>query len=225
MKSNSRVILFSSFFLLWTQLVRAQNFTIGMDQWNVAYVGLRNQMTITIENTKIEDVVLTTDNGNVTITDRDRGTARFYYLPEKTGFSTINVGVHNQKGIKQIGKYQVRVKQLPPPTPYLLGRKEGTINKPELCNAIGPRAPYGYDGAICGSAQILEFTIYISRNNEIIYSKGFSDFKGAIFDDETRDFFGILRNGDIVWLTNFELQCFDGKKRATEDIKLTVVTR
>ena len=205
--------------------LHAQNFTIGVDRMNVAFQGLDNPMTFTIENTKMKDVVLTTDNGTIAIDAQSGGWGHFIYRPVSSGLATINIGIRKKKGIKNIGKYEVRVRELTPPRPILMGKFEGTIPKHELCVAIGPQAMYNYGGAICGSARIYQFTIYISRNNDIIYTKGASDWAGARFDDETREFFKTLQPGDEVWLTGFEIYAADARRRNRDDIKLIVVDR
>jgi hypothetical protein len=185
--------------------------------------GEYNPLTILAQGYSCKDIIVTTDNGSI-YRDDNSNDCQFNYYPLKLGNATIHVAVKTKHGIKHIGDNIFRVKQALQFEARLLGKKDGEISKTLLLNGIAPL------GIILNStmdAQVFipEFTVYIVRNNEILYSEKClpAKFRGARFTTETIDHFGETRDGDIIFITGMKGMFFDNKPFSLNDIRLTVV--
>lgn len=89
---------------------QAQRFTVSNDRLNIAYIGIDNPISITVENCPCNSIVVRSDNG--TISGRN---CRFIFRGAEIGAANITVYQKTATHLKKVGQYPLRVKSIPPP--------------------------------------------------------------------------------------------------------------
>jgi len=114
--------------------------SMGLDKMNVMYIGVDNPVTVTAAGYAIGDVFLNVPGG-VTQTGADGHFVIKCTQPSNNMVIDIMAKPKAKDGAPQkVGTSTVRVKYIPDPVVYLLGKKEGTIPASQFRVAIAPIA-------------------------------------------------------------------------------------
>lgn len=90
--------------------LQAQHFAIGNEKFNIAYIGIDNPVSVAVENCPCSNIVLKVENGTVT-----GNNCKFIFRGKEVGGAYIIVYKKTANHLKEIGRYGLRVKRLPPP--------------------------------------------------------------------------------------------------------------
>ena len=195
-----KYILLLVFSLHFTPAI-AQTVAVQLDKQNVVYIGIENPMTITAEGYKCKDLVVTTDNGIVTAADQ---AGHFHIEPLHTGVANITIGVRTPQGIKVLDKQIMRIKCIPGPSFFLLGKKNGFLSASLAHASIAPQAVlpnFDYDMKFV----ITGFRLTVTRNKNMLMTETVYHDSGARFTDNATvsAMMKSLKPGDEIFLDKF----------------------
>jgi hypothetical protein len=193
---------------------------VQLDNQNILYLGIPNPLTIVAEGYKSKNLVVTTDNGTISMDSFGRA-GHYNIWPARTGTAELTICAKKLKGNIKIASGVFRVKRLSLSKPRLGGKTGGEISQLFLCSQIAPEA--SYDG-YCGRCSIRKFSILVYRRNREIFSRTFTSSKSyyARIDSVTNDFFYKLKNNDKVIFKDMIIRDFDGTPRDLEPMVFTV---
>jgi len=191
------------FLLLISSLVsRAQFFSIAAYQNNILYIGLDNAITIAVEKISVSNLIVKTDNGQIT------GSNGLYtYRAERVGKAEIILYGKNKK---EIGRSSFRVKYIPDPVPMIGPSGGGKIKRAVLAAQQYIRAEYqccGFDA----KALIDSLTVCIIRGDTCLYNQ-FVNI-GNKLSNELSSAFSSLKDGDTVIFKKIFAKLADGTSK------------
>ncbi len=211
-----RAVLFFIILLLGAETMRAQRFTMAVEQRTViAYIGLDNPVSCTVEKVSCDSVFLGTNNGEI----KKIGCNSFTYRVAEHGDTKLIVYVKEKNGTRIIGEKGVRVRNIPDPVTSVGGLRGGVIKKKYLLEQPGVGAfieePIGIEVRFL----VTEFNYSIVRNDSLIlYSKNIS----ALFSEEIKKGFEQLQKGDLLLLTNILVKKADGRIVMVKPMEFTL---
>ena len=175
----------------------AQKITVTNDRNNFFYLGLDNPITVIAENCSCKDLVVKTNNGNITGTGCTR-----IYRGNEVGKTDIIVYKKLGNKLKKIGENTFRVKIFPPPVfkigPYGGGyesNNERKVQKVVIANQQYVRADLeNFDFDIKYSIDSFSVKVFYNDSAKI---KTFFNVTGKI-SQQISDGFSVLKKDDIV---------------------------
>lgn len=207
-------MIFSS--LIFSQ-VFAQQVAVSADKNNVFYLGLDNPITVTVENCSCNDLVVKTDNGEVT----GKG-CQLIFRGKEYGRAAIMVYKKAGNKLKEIGSNAFRVKKIPPPVfrigPYghSYDRKARSV---VMANQQYVRAELdGFD--FDARFAIDSFWVKIFYNDSC-KTKSFFNTTGKI-SQAVLDAFSVLKEEDVVIFHKIYAKGPDGLQWQLDPLILTI---
>ncbi len=202
--------------MCFSSLSYSQNFSLAIETGNqIAYIGLDNKISCTVEGTACHSINLATLNGSI----KKISSCLYVYRPLKISNSKIIITKKvNNKTIK-IGEYFIYVRNFPDPIATVGGLNGGLISKKKL-NAqqgVGAMAPsyLGFDLKY----QVKNFVITAIRNKEILF---FKYVEGNLFTSEIHILFDTLQQGDIITFSLINVLKADGREGRANVIEFTI---
>jgi hypothetical protein len=178
--------------LLIFSKIKSQSFTLTIERpVPIAYIGLNNPLSCTVEKESCDSVILSTENGRITKISCNK----YWYAPVRAEDSKITVSVKKHKKILVIGSITVRVREIPNPTAMIGGINGGSLDKRNLSVQQGVSSGLIPSMGIDVKYMVTEFQLSIVRNDSVIFS-----FKnaGARFSETINEAFKMLKGDDKV---------------------------
>ncbi len=199
------IISFSSF---------GQRFTISSTRQNLLYKGLDNPIEIVVEDTKCNNISVSTNNGKI----EKYNDCSYIYIADTLGKTNISVYKKYKKDSTLVGTNHFRVKEIPNPTPRLADKRNGEIEKNLLLAFKSISATLdGFDIDI--SIQIKSYSVFIVWSNDsITYKK----INGSKFTDDLKNEFKKLSSGDRVYFEDIVAVLPDNKDRYLNSMKFII---
>ncbi len=167
-----------------------QTVSISADENNILYAGLDNPLTIAAENTSNKNIIVKTDNGNITGSG-----GKYIFHSNNIGRADIIIFKKIKGQVKEIGRGSFRVTSIPAPVPKVGQSSGGYIKGEILTHQQYIRADYeccGFDA----KAPIDSFTICIVRADTCLY-KEIKNI-GSKFSDEIINALAGIKKDDTV---------------------------
>ncbi|MFT3705772.1 MAG: GldM family protein [Agriterribacter sp.] len=117
----------------------AQRFLVNNDRQNILQLGLDNPLSVVVDGISCNNVVLITDNGNITAESNRSSSCRYTIKPAREGVAYIQVYKKTKNKLKKIGEIPFRAKTLPPPTAMIGMLDKDTASKTVLIAMGGMR--------------------------------------------------------------------------------------
>jgi GldM C-terminal domain len=212
MKGNMILIIVMVVFLK----AEGQKFTLAIERpAPIAYIGLDNPLSCTVEKEPCDSVFLSTDNG--TITKLSCNT--YWYAPVKVADSKITVSVRKNKKAREIGSIIIRAREIPNPTALIGGINDGQISKNNLSVQQGVASALVPSIGIDVKFMVTEFQLSIVRKDSVLFS-----FKnvGARFSENVRQAFTLLKKGDTIIISSIYVMKPDARTVLIKPIELLI---
>lgn len=179
--------------------LQAQHFAISNDQFNIAYLGLDNPISIAVENCPCKSIVLKAENGTIA-----GNNCKFVFRGEKVGAAYITVYKKTGSNLKKVGKFAFRVQRIPAPVfkigPYGSRDYESDNVKKVEKVVLAAQQFARADIECCGfeaKANVKSFSVKIfhadSAGSDIFFNE-----TGKI-NGQIRNAFSELKKGDVIF--------------------------
>lgn len=211
-----KTILLSLLVIFFGQQVNSQKFTISIEKPTpIAYIGLDNPLSCTVEKEPCDSVFLTVDNGSITKV----GCNYYMYRPTKVADSKITVVVKRNNQTNVIGSMGVRAREIPDPTPVIGGLSGGLINKKYLLAQMGVASYITPSLGIEIKSMVTQFQITIIRSDSALFTV---ENTGAIFSKKIKQGFEMLKKDDKVLVTSIYIKKADGRIVLVKPFELVI---
>ena len=191
-----------------------QHFSVSADKNNVLYIGVDNPLTITTEKIPCNQIVVSTDKGQI------NGIGCTYiYRDFDPGFVNIKLSKKEDGKLSEIGQRGFRVKNIPNPIPKIGPSSGGDIQKVVLINQKFLRAEldfFDYDVKF----NVDSFTICIIRNDTCLY-KEISNV-GSKLNDKVIAALKEIKKGDFIIFKKIFAKGPDAIERLISPLVLTI---
>jgi len=188
-------------------------FSISNDRENRVYLGIDNPISIAVENTSCDSLIIITDNGIIIRSGRS-----YVWRPKEVGKGIIWVWKLDNRDTIKVGGAEFRTEKIPNPTACIGGKKDGKIDKNRLI-AAGAIIPIIENLDICINILVLNFTMIVMRNDTVIYSE---EFKGNRLSDKAKDFIKKLKEGDVVLFAKIKAKGYEDSLMSLKPIELII---
>lgn len=212
MKAASLLLFLFGF----TTLLFSQSFTVAnLRPGQIAYIGIDNPLSCTVEGVKCKDIVLTTDNG--VIEKVACNTYSFRPAFQSDGSIVINKKVNNK--LVKVGDFHLRVRNIPEPVAMVGGKHGGSIGATELRAQQGIGA-YSYPPlSICINYTLQNFAVLVMRKEQQLF---YSYHRGNLFTDDLQDKFKTLQKGDAVVFSSLSIMKQDSSIVSIKPIEFII---
>lgn len=175
------------FFLCLPLLLYSQEAVVAADNMQMVYAGLDNPLTIAVEETSCDLIVIETDNGIIT---RD-SLCHYSWKPVRPGEASLALKKKKGNGFDELGNKSFRVKRIPDPLASLGGsghaihkfiRQKGLLVKMD-----------GFDWDV--HFEVVDFYLEITSKGKCIYA---ALNKGALYSPEAVAAIGKMYPGDLI---------------------------
>jgi hypothetical protein len=168
---------------------------------NVLYIGVSNPLSIVVENTSSNSLIIKTDNGTIT-----GNNGRYEFQGGKVGTAQITLYKKSNGKIKEIGKGFFRVKQLPLPI-FKIASGKDRMPKVEIANQQYVRAELeNFDIDIRYSIDSFKICIVSSDTCKFSVKTNY----GNKISEEIRNDFNMLKQNDVVVFKDIFIKQPDG---------------
>jgi len=193
--------------------VAVPSIVVSPSKMNVLYRGVDNPVDISVAGVPMDKIQPLIDNGSI----KRVGNA-FVVQPGPGKIANISVLATIDNAKKNLGKVQFRIKNVPDPTPRVIGITTRIVDKVYLTAADGIAAemPPDFDFD-------LTFTIKSYTVSAIIdgYEQS-ADVTGWRFSDKAKTIIGRIRPNQRVLITDIKAVGPDGSVRDLNDINIKV---
>lgn len=209
-------------------MVGTSGASLQLDKMNVFYIGVPNPVTVSAAGYTIEDVYLKLPPGG-TATENSAAGKGHYNIECTTPNPNFVVDImakpkdRNAADVK-ISSMPVRVKYIPDPVAYLMGKKEGAMSAGQFKVAIAPQAvleKFEFEAKF----QITEFTVSIlPKGGDYVQGMTCKAPGGARFSDnkDLLTWQSRVKPGDRVFIEGIKGIGPDKKPRSLNSIILTL---
>lgn len=209
-------------FIIWVLTLfavkqsRSQQFTLAIEQpMQIAWVGIDNQLSCTVENRPQRSIFLRTDS---TVLKREKN-GLFVFRPGAAGSVTIEVMEKRRGGsLKKIGETRVLVFRIPSAVASIGGLFGGVISKSSLKAQMGVSAHIQFLN-IDIRCTVREFTVSIIRNGQSVFTE---INQGNTFNENTKEYFRLLQKDDVVLVSSIKVLRPDGEVETVKPVELTI---
>lgn len=190
--------------------------SVSPTKMNVLYIGVENPIVISASGIPAKDVLVTISIG--TIKKSPDGNSWTALVPSgfKEAIISVSATINNQ--IRQIGSEVFRIKNIPDPTPYLAGKKDGYLTRTRiLADAkIIPRMPQGFEFNY-------DFTVVSFK---MVMNRGFVDYDftstSGELTDEMKTEISRTNRGQIIEFVDIVVRGPEGKNRTLEPMTIII---
>ncbi|MCE5175442.1 MAG: gliding motility protein GldM [Bacteroidales bacterium] len=146
--------------------VAQPSLTVSATNMNVLYIGVSNPLSISVSGIPSENIYPTISTGTLR---KNKGNGWLVTVPAGCKQTTISVSVKINKGMKQMGTENFRVKKLPDPDSYIASKKEGFVSRNTLIEAGKIIAKMPDDFEFDYSFQIISFKMTMQRGFNVYH--------------------------------------------------------
>jgi hypothetical protein len=159
---------------------------------SIAYIGIDNPITCTVERINCKNIIIKTDNGSITKSSCNS----YLYHPERQADTKLDIYklVGNKK--KKIGEYFLRVRNFPDPVVYVGGHPNNQKIKKAILKAqegVVATNPPGFGFEL--KYTVLRFNVSVFRHDKTVSN---THCNGNAFTKEVYEQFSVLKEGDMV---------------------------
>jgi gliding motility-associated protein GldM len=119
-------------------LVANKSIVVSPVNMNVFYLEVDNPVKISVPGFGAVDITASMTNGNINATKKSAG--EYIARPTKKGKSTVTLFATIEGKRTRMGAMEFRVKEVPPPRPFIGGKSQGVIEKQRMLAAGGIQA-------------------------------------------------------------------------------------
>ena len=119
-------------------LVASKSVVISPVNMNVFYIKVDNPVKISVPGFATADISASMTNGIISATKKSTG--EYIARPTKKGKATVTLFTTIEGKRTRMGSMEFRVKEVPPPKPYIGGKSQGVIEKQRMLAAGGIQA-------------------------------------------------------------------------------------
>ena len=189
---------------------------VSLTNLNLLYVGVDNPITISVTGVTAKDIKPSISAGTLKLAPD--GKNWIANVPSGHKEATISVALNTEAGLKQLGSEVFRIKNLPDPTPYIAGKKDGYLTRTKLTD----------DGQIIAK---MPLNFEYKYNYEVIsfklnMTKGFTDYvlvsNSNMLTEEMKSEIKKTNRGQIIEFNDIVVRAPEGKTRTLDPITIII---
>jgi gliding motility-associated protein GldM len=119
-------------------LVANKSVVVSPVNMNVFYLEVNNPVKISVPGFAAADITASMTNGNINVTKKSAG--EYIARPTKKGKAIVTLFTTVEGKRTKMGAVEFRVKEVPPPKPFIGGKSQGVIEKQRMLAAGGIQA-------------------------------------------------------------------------------------
>ncbi|MBC8265968.1 MAG: hypothetical protein H8E84_03290 [Flavobacteriales bacterium] len=193
-------------------LVAAKTAVVSPVNMNVFYLEVDNPIKISVPGFAAADISASMTNGNVRATKKSAG--EWIARPNKKGKAVVTLFATTEGKRTRMGTVEFRVKEVPPPKPYIGGKSEGIIAKQRMLAAGGIQS------------KLEDFDFKGVRYKVVSYSftavyKGdqvTETVNGQKFNEKINAIINNTKSGNSITVSNIKAKRTDAKGTATRSL-------
>lgn len=193
-------------------LVANKSVVVSPVNMNVFYLEVDNPVKISVPGFAAADVTANMSNGNITPTKKSAG--EYIARPTKKGKAIVTLFTIIDGKKTRMGEMEFRVKEVPPPKPYIAGKSEGVIEKQRMLAAGGIKAEledFDFKGVRYKIVSYSFTTVYKGDQvTETVNGQKFSTRINAIINN--------TKSGNSITVSNIMAKRTDAKGTATRSL-------
>ena len=193
-------------------LVASKSVVVSPVNMNVFYLEVDNPVKISVPGFAAADITASMSNGNIRATKKSAG--EYIARPTKKGKSTVTLFTTIDGKRKRMGAMEFRVKEVPPPKPFIGGKSEGVIEKQRMLAAGGIQAKledFDFKGVRYKIVSYSFTTVYKGDQvTETVNGQKFTTRINAIINN--------TKSGNSITVANIMARRTDAKGTATRSL-------
>ncbi|MFH1320970.1 MAG: gliding motility protein GldM [Bacteroidota bacterium] len=199
--------------------VAKPSITVSADMMNVFYIGPDNPVTVAASGFPDNKVKASISGGGGSIRKTSKPGSWIVKVSTQ-GKANVNVQVENQPGKwKSMGSAEFRVKRVPDPVSYFVGKKgDATIKKSELLAGMGIQAKMeNFDFDLKFIVNSFDMTMSIGGVFQTINANGYK------INDQMKKYLEQAKRGTKIYFEKIRAKGPDGSTRELGPISLSVI--
>ena len=193
-------------------LVASKSVVVSPVNMNVFYLEVDNPVKISVPGFAAADITASMSNGNIRATKKSAG--EYIARPTKKGKSTVTLFTTIDGKRKRMGAMDFRVKEVPPPKPFIGGKSQGVIEKQRMLAAGGIQAKledFDFKGVRYKIVSYSFTTVYKGDQvTETVNGQKFTTRINAIINN--------TKSGNSITVANIMARRTDAKGTATRSL-------
>ncbi len=193
-------------------LVASKSVVVSPVNMNVFYLEVDNPVRISVPGFAAADITASMTNGNIRATKKSSG--EYIARPTKKGKSIVTLFTTIEGKRTRMGAMEFRVKEVPPPKPYIGGKSEGVIEKQRMLAAGGIQAKledFDFKGVRYKIVSYSFTTVYKGDQvTETVNGQKFTTRINAIINN--------TKSGNSITVANIMARRTDAKGTATRSL-------
>jgi len=215
LKINIRISIIFTLVLAQSYCTHAQHHIVSNPKQNIIYYGIPNPLQVMVEGYKCNDIIVTTDNGQIEQIGSD---CNYIIDATDTGKATIKI-LSKKSSHKVLGITTLRVHHLPDPQAMIGTKPGGDISRNEMRVHIGLIAMlHGFD--IEARYVITKYVVTIFRKGKIYYLKNCDN---ARFPTDVKDEFEKIEVGDSILFSEIKCKAPDSRLLDLQPLEFTII--
>ena len=193
-------------------LVANKSVVVSPINMNVFYLEVDNPVKISVPGFAAADITASMSNGNLRATKKSVG--EYIARPTKKGKSIVTLFATIEGKRTKTGAVEFRVKEVPPPKPFIGGKSEGVIEKQRMLAAGGIQAKlqdFDFKGVRYKVVAYSFTTVYKGDQvTETVNGQKFTTKINAIINN--------TKSGNSITVSNIMAKRTDAKGTATRSL-------
>ena len=193
-------------------LVASKSVVVSPVNMNVFYLEVDNPVKISVPGFAAADITSSMTNGNIRATKKSAG--EYIARPTKKGKSIVTLFATIEGKRTRMGAMEFRVKEVPPPKPYIGGKSSGVIEKQRMLAAGGIQAKledFDFKGVRYKIVSYSFTTVYKGDQvTETVNGQKFTTRINAIINN--------TKSGNSITVANIMAKRTDAKGTATRPL-------
>ena len=193
-------------------LVASKSVVVSPVNMNVFYLEVDNPVRISVPGFAAADITASMTNGNIRATKKSSG--EYIARPTKKGKSIVTLFTTIEGKRTRMGAMEFRVKEVPPPKPYIGGKSQGVIEKQRMLAAGGIQAKledFDFKGVRYKIVSYSFTTVYKGDQvTETVNGQKFTTRINAIINN--------TKSGNSITVANIMARRTDAKGTATRSL-------
>jgi gliding motility-associated protein GldM len=193
-------------------LVASKSVVVSPVNMNVFYLEVDNPVKISVPGFAAADITASMSNGNMRATKKSSG--EYIARPNKKGKSTVTLFATIEGKRTRMGAMEFRVKEVPPPKPYIGGKSSGVIEKQRMLAAGGIQAKledFDFKGVRYKIISYSFTTVY--KGDQVTET-----VKGQKFTQRINTIINNTKSGNSITVSNIMARRTDAKGTATRPL-------
>ncbi len=193
-------------------LVASKNIVVSPINMNVFYLEVDNPVKLSVPGFAAADINASMSNGAIRATKKSAG--EWIARPNKKGKSKVTLYTNIDGKRTRMGEMEFRVKEVPPPKPYIGGKSDGIIEKQRMLTAGGIQAKledFDFKGVRYKIVSYSFTTVYKGDQvTETVNGQRFNAKINAIINN--------TKSGNSITVSNIMAKRTDAKGTATRSL-------